>query len=195
MWRHDLVVDAVYKILRRNGFPAQKEVRVHPGTEKRMDVVTRFGGEVMWFDVSVVDPVAPTYIGGAAKVPGAAAGARAKEKQRRWEAIAREHSAQFCPLVIETSGRLGKSFVQFRKKLAELVVGEEKAPWWTLSGEREEYEVAKKERDMQGVIVTALACGNVRVEYENRTGRLARRSRRKIPLRVVVTPDAMRHDV
>ena len=132
-----------------------------------MDVVARCGGEVMWFHVSVVDLAAPTYLDGAAKTGGGAAEARAKEKQRRWRAIAREHGTNF-PLVIETSGRLSKSFAQFRSRIAEILVEEEGAPWST--EERKKYEEAKVARDMQGMFVTALACGNVAVEYENRTG-------------------------
>ena len=120
--RHDRLVGCVAKLLRSAGRAVRTEVRVEEKTEKRMDIVTTEGDSGLWADVSVVNPLARTYIERAAKKGGSAAARREGEKIRMYNSIAEQQNTTFKPLVIETSGRISESFQPFLTSIARDVV-------------------------------------------------------------------------
>ena len=76
----------------------------------RADILTRT--EVI--DVAIVDPCAQTYLTqGSHRVYDVASDSRTTAKRARWTSMGGVPNREFVPFVIETTGRLGKSAMEF----------------------------------------------------------------------------------
>ena len=159
--RHDRLVGCVAKLLRSAGRAVRTEVRVEEKTEKRMDIVTTEGDSGLWADVSVVNPLARTYIERAAKKGGSAAARREGEKIRMYNSIAEQQNTTFKPLVIETSGRISESFQSFLTSIArDVVIQRYQRMLSFLSDERRNWLVAAETYKLQQRVVVCLLRGN-----------------------------------
>jgi hypothetical protein len=102
--RHDVIVSLLASMLRAAGFVARAEVMVVDGTSMRMDIVVTLPTEVLWIDVSIINPEMATYLGKAK----CAHQLREQEKIYKWEKHATTAGASFFPFVMETYGALGE---------------------------------------------------------------------------------------
>ena len=75
--RHDLLSSIILKAMSRAGLVARGEWLVEGDTLKRMDILL-FNAGKKWYDLSVANPQAPSYLNCAQKV-GGALGKREKE--------------------------------------------------------------------------------------------------------------------
>ncbi len=78
-------------------------------SSRRMDLVFHHPMSRKWRDLSVVNPLAPSYVGMSSKSGGAAARARESNKMSKWGDHARTQKIEFQPIVFETTGRLDPS--------------------------------------------------------------------------------------
>lgn len=117
--RHDVLVTLAQGLAREAGFVVRREVMCVPGTSKRMDIVFYHPTSRAWRDLSVVNPLAPSYVGEACRSGGAAARARESNKMSKWRAVADEQKIEFQPIVFETTGRLGPSAQHFLTQVTE----------------------------------------------------------------------------
>ena len=105
--RHDGIVDALRSLLAQAGFVVRKEVQCVPNTQKRMDVIVYDGMVTYWIDVTIVNPLAPSYL------TDKDGGLRKKEKQKmaKWKDYARGRLGNtiFMPFALTTMGGLGES--------------------------------------------------------------------------------------
>jgi hypothetical protein len=81
-----------------------------------MDLL-RFHAGSRWNDVSVVSPIAPSYVRAAQKVGGAIA-IREKQKDKKWVPVAERRNASFTPTVFECTGRRSELTKALFKELA-----------------------------------------------------------------------------
>ena len=122
--RHDLLVLAWCRILRRAGFACSVEPALHrllcEGARMRQlgargDVMAVLQA-VMALDVSVIHPAAPSHARRASCVDGAAATERDDFKRRKY--AGNGCAEAFIPLSVETYGRLGKPAIRLVRTLA-----------------------------------------------------------------------------
>ena len=111
--RHDIIVLMVENFFRNAGMCARREVQVVNGTQKRMDVVVYSGAKRFWIDVSIVNPLAATYVRSrnAIKV-------RESVKRGRWSRHAAAVGAIFLPFVVNAFGGLGPSAISVLQMVA-----------------------------------------------------------------------------
>jgi hypothetical protein len=112
--RHDVLVEALMQTFLAAGKVARSEVRVVAGTQKRMDVVIYSGDTILWIDVSVVNPLAPSYIGN----PKGALKKREQHKIGKWAAHAEQRGYTFMPFVVNIYGGLGGCAINVLQTLA-----------------------------------------------------------------------------
>ena len=112
--RHDVLVESLTQMFLAAGKVARSEVRVVAGTQKRMDVVVYSGDSILWIDVSVVNPLAPSYIAN----PKGALKAREQHKIRKWAAHAEQRGYTFLPFVVNVYGGLGGCAINVLQTLA-----------------------------------------------------------------------------
>jgi hypothetical protein len=99
--RHDTIVELIRNMCKRAGLVARTEVKVVDGTSKRMDVVVYRGHQVFWFDISIVNPEAASYLN------KDAIKTREQVKRGRWERHATALGHIFLPFVLNPHGGLG----------------------------------------------------------------------------------------
>ena len=102
--RHDIIVRMVCNLLISAGKVARTEVRVVNGTQKRMDVVVYTASKTYWIDVSVVNPMAPSYVKKKDPIK-----IRENTKRARWQSLAAAQNVEFLPFVLNVFGGLGPS--------------------------------------------------------------------------------------
>ena len=102
-------------MLKAAGFVARSEVMVVEGTSKRMDIVVTLPTEVLWIDVSVINPTAPSYL----KRKEPAHEIRAGVKNSRWNKHAQAKGYTFIPAIFETYGAMGEDLDVLIKSIAE----------------------------------------------------------------------------
>jgi hypothetical protein len=100
--RHDVVVALVASMFQAAGMVARTEVRVVRGTQKRMDVVVYTTNAVYWIDVSLVNPLARSYVRSTDCIAE-----REKMKRDRWGAHAEQLGVVFLPFCLNVFGGLG----------------------------------------------------------------------------------------
>ena len=111
--RHDWILQDVLDFLHSLGIWAQKEIVISPDGKCRVDIVARIDGVMYWCDVMVTEPSSKTYLDlGSAKRAEVAIEEGHKKKFRHWNPQA-PPEVIVVPLVMETSGRLGKHFKSF----------------------------------------------------------------------------------
>jgi hypothetical protein len=102
--RHDVIVALLCTLYKAAGMVARTEVRVVNGTQKRMDVVVYTARRILWIDVSIVNPLCPSYVGDKDPLE-----ARAKTKKAKWVGHAEEAGVVFMPFILNVFGGLGPS--------------------------------------------------------------------------------------
>ena len=112
--RHDVLVESITQMFLDAGKVARSEVRVIAGTQMRMDVVVYSGASVLWIDVSVVNPLAPSYIAH----PKTALKRREQAKKSKWEAHATARGITFMPFVVNVYGGLGEDAINVLQRLS-----------------------------------------------------------------------------
>ena len=122
IWRHDWLVDDVFNFLRSHRIWARKEVHVVSGSDARIDILARIDGVFYWCDVMVTQPACVSYIRqGSNSREGVALSIGEKKKFAEWNGRRPPPGAVVVPLVMETSGRLGKHFKKFLKLITKAV--------------------------------------------------------------------------
>ena len=110
--RHDVIVNLLASITRRLGLTAITEVMVVEGKQKRMDIVITLPTRRVWIDVSIINPLAPSYL--RHKDPKSS---REKAKTSNWGAHAEQRGVEFIPFIVDVYGGIGE---QAKKWLGEL---------------------------------------------------------------------------
>lgn len=111
--RHDVIVTLLADMFRAAGMVARSEVRVVRGTQMRMDVVVYTANAVYWIDVSIVNPMARSYLTTADCI-----GLREKSKRRKWSAHAEAIGVQFMPFCLNVFGGLGPAALSLLQMVA-----------------------------------------------------------------------------
>ena len=96
-----MIVRLVADMFREVGMVVREEVKVVDDTSKRMDLVVYTPTRVIWFDVSIVNPMCETYAG------KNAIAIRGKQKEGKWKRYAAKQGAEFHPLVFDAFGGTG----------------------------------------------------------------------------------------
>ena len=115
--RHDLISSILLKAMVKAGMVARWEWLVGGDSSKRMDILLFSGGK-KWFDISVVNPMAPTYVK-AAQEKGGAIKMREASKSLKWESDAKKAEAGFTPIIFESTGRRSEHVKQLLSQIAE----------------------------------------------------------------------------
>ena len=101
IYRHDSLANAIFTFAKRSGIQAKLEVRNPLGTDKSRpgDVLLREwrNGKPLFLDVSVVNPLCPTYVKGSLKNPGSARKARVELKAKKYK----ELNINLTPMVVD----------------------------------------------------------------------------------------------
>ena len=105
--RHDAIVEGLRSMAAQAGFVVRKEILCVAGTQKRMDVIIYAGMQTFWIDVTVVNPLAASYLmdkDGGLK-------SREKQKSSKWKGYASRQMSNttFMPFAITTTGGLGEA--------------------------------------------------------------------------------------
>jgi hypothetical protein len=116
--RHDSLVRLLLNVCKRVGMIARDEVMVDSNTSKRMDLVLVLALK-RWFDVSVINPTAPSYVARAAQEEGYAARVRESAKDGKWKRLAEKKGVKFTPAVFEATGKRGEGVKGLLKLIAE----------------------------------------------------------------------------
>ena len=103
--RHDTIVRLLHDVCKRAGIGARTEWMVDDNSSKRMDLVLFPWQE--WFDVTGVNPLAPTYLNAAQEVGGAEE-KRSAAKDLKYKALSQEKGKKFSAAVFEATGRRRK---------------------------------------------------------------------------------------
>jgi len=111
--RHDIIVMLVCNMFKNAGLSARTEIRVVNGTQKRMDVVVFDASKTYWIDVSIVNPLAASYIHSEDAIKG-----REDVKRQRWSRHAAAVGATFLPFVVNAFGGLGSSAISILQMVA-----------------------------------------------------------------------------
>jgi hypothetical protein len=114
--RHDTIVRLLHDVCKRAGMVARTEWMVDDNSSNRMDLVLFPWQE--WFDVTVVNPLAPTYLSAAQEVGGADE-MRTEAKNLKYKQLAQEKGKKFSAAVFEATGRRGKGTVRLLNRIAE----------------------------------------------------------------------------
>ena len=101
---------------KRAGIVARTEWMVDENSSNRMDLVLFPSQE--WFDVTVVNPLAPTYLD-AAQEEGGADRRRTEAKNLKYKHLAQEKGKKFSAAVFEATGRRGKGAVALLERIAQ----------------------------------------------------------------------------
>ena len=124
--RHDVLVNVLVDMLHTIGVTASAEVMILEGSQKRMDIVVTLATGRVWVDVSVVNPLASTYVND--KTPLVT---RQKQKKGKYGNIARERGVRFIPFIVSTFGEflkwvasealpgLGKGLIHSKNRLGK----------------------------------------------------------------------------
>jgi len=94
------------------------EVMIDSNTSKRMDLVLVLAMK-RWFDISVINPTAPTYVVRAAQEEGYAAKHREKAKEGKWKPMAEKKGVKFTAAVFEATGKRGEGVKSLLRLIAE----------------------------------------------------------------------------
>ena len=105
--RHDVITNVLMRFCKEQGVVARTEVMVVEGTSKRMDLVVYLPNKTVWFDVSVVNETADSYVG------KDALGHRAETKRGRWKRHADARGIEFIPLIFSAHGAMDKQVHAF----------------------------------------------------------------------------------
>jgi hypothetical protein len=125
--RHDWILQDVLDFLHSLGIWAQKELLISSDGKWRVDIVARIDGVIYWCDVMITEPSCDTYLKlGSAERPDVAIEEGHKKKFRHWNQQIKV-GVVIVPLVMETSGRLGKHFKAFIATAVKSAIAKRKA--------------------------------------------------------------------
>ena len=116
--RHNRVVNTLTRVALMLHTEVMTEQVVDHKDGSRVDAVFFFRAKPAMIDVTVVNPLANTYVPKAA-VPLGAAKFRERQKNQKYEDRAREAKALFFPFVVEATGGLGPQAEVFIRLMAE----------------------------------------------------------------------------
>ena len=117
--RHALVKRTFVHVLRQYGFvPDAHEPRFSDG--KGPDVCFQLGDQLALIDVTIVNPLAPSYVVAEAARPGATVEAAESSKDRRHSADADSRRMAFFPLALTTFGLPGPRTLQMLRRCASM---------------------------------------------------------------------------
>ena len=112
--RHDIVVEVLFQLMRAAGFTVRKEIHIVEGSAKRMDLVVYTANRVFWIDVSILNPLAATYIGMDDPLP-----TREKHKVGKYGGNAKAAGAVFVPFVMSFYGGLATGAIEVLQMIAQ----------------------------------------------------------------------------
>jgi hypothetical protein len=116
--RHNAVLNVAYKYTNAVGGVAVKEPRDLDSEDGRVPDLQMLIRDKHWLsDVYIINPMAPSYIKGAAQRQLSAADVGEHRKENKYEATARAHGATFVPFVVESAGGLGEGAVQIIEEI------------------------------------------------------------------------------
>jgi len=107
LWRHDRIVQIVARAVREAGGSASIEERLHGENHKKPDLKILLGNNVIWGDVVVTNPLAPSHITSAQKRLGATTQAE-KRKHAKYDAEVKRVGGDFVAFNLETTGAVGR---------------------------------------------------------------------------------------
>ena len=112
--RHSFVVDSTRNLCHSAGIPTYREYIIPEG---RLDVAfTNLNFTPSYGDVTITHPSAKTYLDGAAVKAGSAASLREHKKINTYSSMLSPDDS-FYPLVLETYGYIGKTFLQLLQRI------------------------------------------------------------------------------
>ena len=178
--RHDVITNILLKSAVQAGQVARAEWLVEGDSSKRMDLL-RFSGGVHWNDISVVNPVAPSYVRASQRIGGAIE-RRERDKKRKWDLVAARRGASFTPTVLEATGRRSELTKALFKELA--VSAAEITEEDVSTGRRKDMFVSRVVGEITQHVSVAMAhCNALLIEeaehlaqYKERPRKLARRA-------------------
>lgn len=119
---HDQVVQVLKAVIRSASGASLVEPREVPGWGDRRhpDLEVQMGPMTCLIDVTIVDPLAPSYFQGVAKslTPGLTAQQAEQKKKNKYDGLARAQHCTFFPFAVETLGTFGAGAVKFLETLA-----------------------------------------------------------------------------
>src|SRR6185436_1217236 len=118
--RHDTLLQLLVAFLRDAGLQPIPEAQVESG--ERPDLRLSLDGRTLFLDISVTHPTSPSAlrVHRSSRALGAAR-QREYEKKQKYAELAVCESAEFIPLVVESTGALGEGFRQFLRRIASRV--------------------------------------------------------------------------
>ena len=96
-------------ICRLLGLTATTEVMVVEGKQKRMDIVVTLPTRRVWIAVSIINPLAPSYL--RHKDPKTS---REKAKTANWGMHAEQRGVEFIPFIVDVYGGIGEQAKKVR---------------------------------------------------------------------------------
>ena len=125
-WRHDTIRNSLCVLLKacfpdavvegERPIAGQIQEDGRGGNRTKADVFMRCGAATFVFDITVVDPSAPTYLDRhqSHKIPDAAARERERVKRAGFAALRLEEAnVRFVPFAVEATGRMGPAALAF----------------------------------------------------------------------------------
>lgn len=107
LWRHDRIVHTVASSVRETGGCVSIEPRLHMEDRKKPDLKILLGNNVIWADVVVTNPTAPSHIARASQRRfGATDDAEAK-KHKKYSEEVKKVGGHFVAFNLETYGAFG----------------------------------------------------------------------------------------
>ena len=116
--RHTILVSSLCDWANKLGCIVRREPRdLRDGSNDRPDIDIEIGDKRYLVDVTVRHPCAPSHAASSSRCSLAAARAAEKEKNRKYEEMARLQKATFVPFAVETFGGMGDCASDFVKQL------------------------------------------------------------------------------
>lgn len=115
---HDSVVHLLVSTARRGGALARAEpTDLNWTNNEHPDAEMILGSHVVWIDVTIRDPAAPSYAATASTKRLVCATAAATTKNNKYGAVAKANSVEFVPVAYEATGAAGEDAQGFIKLL------------------------------------------------------------------------------
>jgi hypothetical protein len=117
--RHNLIRDTFKKVLRTHGFtPETKEPRLFDGCTTGPDILFQVGSEFVLIDVSVVNPLAPSYVEHEARFPNYVFDLKERDKNNKYAESAKARNMEFHPFVLSVFGLASPNAKALIKRLS-----------------------------------------------------------------------------
>ena len=115
--RHDSIVLFLHRFMLSGGLVAEHEPRLDGVDRSRPDLAMYLDNQLVFTDVTVCHPTAPSLLSHASRPLGAAQ-VRVGLKHRRYDEMCVKDGGSFVPLVLETSGALARESKELLRRVA-----------------------------------------------------------------------------